>query len=69
MVAFADDFSYGGSINLIELPQESKCWLIVKPKDADKAEERFGDTQISITMEGKKHLEQSSEQIPTKKNL
>jgi len=66
MVAFADDFSYGGSIkrwwlNLIELgpkfgyyPQESKCWLIVKPKDADKAEERFGDTQISITMEGKK---------------
>jgi hypothetical protein len=71
MVAFADDFSAGGSIDnlkqywkvLCELgpkfgyfPEAKKSWLIVKPNLYIKAKSAFKDTNIQITIEGKRHL-------------
>ena len=72
MAAYADDFSAGGSLINIKhwwlalcdmcpkfgyFPEPSKCWLIVKPKLYKKILEIFSDdTEIKITMEGKRHL-------------
>jgi len=69
--AYADDFSAAGKINGIKCwwnnlcrlgpmfgyyPEAKKCWLIVKPSHLQKAEEKFCDSDINITTEGKRHL-------------
>ena len=71
MVAYAHDFSAGGSISslkcwcdtLCELdpkfghfPEPTKSWLIVKSDCPDKAIHIFKDTNIQITIQGKRHL-------------
>ena len=71
IAAYADDFSAGGSVENLHhwwkvlcqlgpkfgyFPEASKCWLIVKPEAYDKATSAFKDTDIKITVEGKRHL-------------
>ena len=71
MTAYADDFSAGSSIKNLKhwwevlcklgpkfgyFPEAKKCWLIVKPDAYDNAKSTFKDTNIKITIEGKRHL-------------
>ena len=46
----ADGPDYGYS------PKDDKCWLITKPEKEEIVREKFKDTDINITKEGKKHL-------------
>ena len=70
-VAYADDFSAAGSVKNLKYwwdtlckighkfgyyPEASKSFLIVKPKDLDKAETIFKHTNINITKNGKRYL-------------
>ena len=70
-VAYADDLAAGGILKNLKIwwhqllhfgpkfgyyPQPPKCWLIVKPEHIDTAKELFADTNISITIDGRKHL-------------
>ena len=69
--AYADDLAAGGSLESLLLwwktlndlgplfgyyPEETKSWLIVKPKFESDAKRIFKETKINITREGKKHL-------------
>ena len=69
--AYADDFTAAGVLenlkewwkNLLRLgplfgynPEETKCWLIVKPNFVMKCRNIFGDTEINVTTEGSRHL-------------
>ena len=68
---FADDATAGGELTDIKdwssklqkygpiyeyFPNPSKTWLIVKVKSLDKARDLFGNAEINITTEGKRHL-------------
>ena len=68
---FADDATGSGSLKDVRkwwdelsgsgpalgyFPNAKKCWLITKPDKEHAAREVFGDTAISITSEGHKHL-------------
>ena len=46
----ADGPDYGYSL------KDEKCWLITKPEKEEIVREKFKDTDINITKEGKKHL-------------
>ena len=37
-------------------PNDKKCWIIVKPDKEECAKEVFKETDIKITVEGKKYL-------------
>jgi len=37
-------------------PEETKCWIIVKPQYLSEAKRTFADTKIQLTMKGKRHL-------------
>ena len=69
--AYADDVFGAGSIRGLRkmwdyiksegpkygyFQQESKTWLIVKPNLLPEAKQIFGDTEVKITTDGKKHL-------------
>ena len=70
-VAFADDLTGAGTIDSLYSwwkkicehgpsisynPKAEKSWLIVKPEKLKLAENIFADTNINITVEGKRHL-------------
>ena len=71
MVAYADDFTAGGTVKdlkywwerLCELgpkfgyyPEASKTWLIVKNDFYEMANTTFKSTKINVTSNGKRHL-------------
>lgn len=68
---FADDASGAGSTIEIKrwwdmlstlgpefgyFPNDKKCWIIAKPDKEERVKEVFKETDINITVEGKKHL-------------
>ena len=74
-VWYADDATAGGSLNHLKAwwdrisaigpdygyyPNASKTWLVVKEANLEEATALFQGTGISITFEGKRHLEQQS---------
>jgi len=70
-VAFADDLTGAGSIETLHIwwnkvcehgpsigynPKAEKSWLIVKPEKMKLAKATFANSNINITVEGKRHL-------------